>query len=567
MDQAKVYLAILKKQHFWVLCAVVLIVSVVSWTSGASFYSKEFATNKSKIDGAFTSISQIDATPPNASFKEGVEKLNLELKQKALGAWQVMYDKQVGLFKWPAVVQKIGELPIEAEIPRKLREDYNNLVLGPEWERVFSLVNYVRERADDASASTENAQGNERKKTQYEGIVEWSPSARKNLMDRYRVSSTPSSIRIRVVQEDLWIFESLVKMIARMNERDADGEPIEDRVQANIKRIDAMDIAQYAMADAEKEPGKVSTVAAKSSDRAMGADGTPAGDAGATPGGQAGGGPGGMGGGPGGMGGGPGAMGGGQTGNMKTDDDLQNGRYLDAKGQRLPSSSLATPPFAEFKQMFVRIKVVMNQEMIPDLLVACANADLPIEVRQVRITFDPSVSSRSGGGGGMGGGMGGGAPGGGMGGGAPGGGMGGGAPGGGAPGGGMGGGAPGGGAPGGGSPGGGAPGGGMGGSGGGSQTSLVTQGPDDATVEIRGVIYLYNKPDLAKLGTGTASLAERSFGIAVGGDAQAGASPGGGGPGGGGPGGGGGGPGGGGVGMPASMSKNMGGPGAMPGSK
>jgi hypothetical protein len=146
------------------------------------------------------------------------------------------------------------------------------------------------------------------------------------------------------------------------------------------------------------------------------------------------------------------------------DAALLDGRYLDDQGK--PMKGDGTGPYAEFKQMFVYMRFLMDQRKLPDLLAACANAPLPIEARQVRVHIgdqDKSVGGGAGGGPGMmmpGMDMGGGMPQ-------------------------M-----------------------MGGDG------KVETGPYDSVVELSGIIYLYNPPDIAKLGTGSSSdPSQRSFSV------------------------------------------------------
>jgi len=49
---------------------------------------------------------------------------------------------------------------------------------------------------------------------------------------------------------------------------------------------------------------------------------------------------------------------------------------------------------------------------------------------------------------------------------------------------------------------------------GGGQTLAIESGPYDAVVELSGIVYLYNLPDVAKLGTGSSKdPATRSFSV------------------------------------------------------
>jgi hypothetical protein len=153
-----------------------------------------------------------------------------------------------------------------------------------------------------------------------------------------------------------------------------------------------------------------------------------------------------------------------------------------------------SPPYAEFKMMPVRLRLLVNQNKIADFLVDCANCTMPIDVRRVSLWPSNATSGRGsyGGSSGMGGGMDMGSGGmeadyggaeemyGGMGGGM----------------------------------------GGMGsrmGSGGyggmgaanRSQAEAVTEvSQKDIPIEVQGIVYIFNRPQREKVGTGTADEQE-----------------------------------------------------------
>lgn len=60
-------------------------------------------------------------------------------------------------------------------------------------------------------------------------------------------------------------------------------------------------------------------------------------------------------------------------------------RFVDANGRPVPDQKLA-PPFAEFRMLPVTMKLVMDHRRIPELLALCANSPLPLEVRQVNVS-------------------------------------------------------------------------------------------------------------------------------------------------------------------------------------
>jgi hypothetical protein len=141
---------------------------------------------------------------------------------------------------------------------------------------------------------------------------------------------------------------------------------------------------------------------------------------------------------------------------------LLNRRYVDAKGQ--PLAAGAPHPYPEFKMMPVRLKLVMSQMAVPKVLAQCANSNMPVEVRQVRIRPDDSGQGLPGGPGGATGTPGSGAP--------------------------------------------GVPGGPPSGGPEGQPRAAGEGAKEDLThslyvpVEILGIIYIYNPPDVAKLRPG-----------------------------------------------------------------
>jgi hypothetical protein len=354
------------------------------------------------------------------------------------------------------------------------------------------------------------------------GLVEFDYAYAEAIKNQYRWQQTPTDVQVRLAQEDIWLYRSLCQAVANAN-RGAD-----DPLKCTIKRIEAMEVGQNAINSSAQQPGSVVMFAAPGGDPNnpySGAEGGAGAAAPAAPSAGAGG-----------MGmGAPGSPYGGGQATVSVDDVLRTGRYLNAESQPL---MLTDPePFAEFRQVFVRLVVIGNQRNLHEIHAALANAPLPVEIRQTRVNWAMSPGGSMGGMGGemggpgmggmgppgMGGGMGPPGMGGGLGGGlgmgggmgAPG--MGGGLSGGPSLGGGMGGGM---GAPslgggmgggmgapglgGGGSPYGGGMGGGIGGGMPGMSSGAGDRTPYDVPIEIRGVVYLYNTPALEKLGTGAA---------------------------------------------------------------
>ena len=183
-------------------------------------------------------------------------------------------------------------------------------------------------------------------------MVVWSKPHRELLESRYtleRQPGTPTSLDIRLAQEDIWVLENLAKVIRKTN------EGAEDVIAAPIKRIDSLDIAQWAINDAVKESPKIVVADSRQTRRVVGAWGVAwRGAAGPPPGGDA------------------AAPTDPAEKDKLHDEGLLNGRYIGDTG--LPLAAADPAPYAEFKLMFVRLKVVIDQRKIPDLLRNCGNA-------------------------------------------------------------------------------------------------------------------------------------------------------------------------------------------------
>jgi hypothetical protein len=548
MDQVKVYLGVAKKHHFWILVAVVIITALVVWIKASGSLAAQYETNKKTIESAENSVKQAGSSGElvNDKFKKKVDDLHEGLKQHVFDAWKTLYERQVALFRWPIEKTRQGVIDLNSlkpdeEIQQYVRTYYNENVLEREWTEILDKVDLRRRKEVDSPKSEleEGADEEEavvKRGAEYEGLVVWKEDLRKAIVSRYYTPNvTPSSNRLRMMQQDAWLFESLINVINTVN------VGATDPLRAPIKEIDVLDVAQWAIAASLQSGGSSnSTGGMMGGGMGAGGSGMPAGGSAAMQ-----------------TGGGAAAGGTSTTSGASGDGDKEweDGRYLDEKGQPLKAGG--PDPFIEFRQMFVYMKFIMDQRRIPDLVAACANAPLPIETRQVRVQtlkgdggaggggglFPSSGGGMTGagmsgsgaggsappgmtGGGMMGGGMaGGGMMGGGMmgprsGGSAPPGMTGGGMMGGGMMGGGMmGGGMMGGGMMGGGMMGGGMMGDGMmGGFGAGNDLGTLEGGVEttvyDGIVELSGVIYLYNPPDITKLGQGAAGSPEkRTFGV------------------------------------------------------
>lgn len=373
MDSLKPLLTKLRRNQFWILAAVIAATAVTVWLTAASELDAKFAADKQKNQSAFAALTIFDVNRvnhlPNAQYKQAVDVVREDLEKQVVDAWKNLFERQRKVL---SVNPRVGELEpylnnekfFLKDIPPNLRDQYhNNQIIEEDFKQLFDKLNLRRLHGVSPVDPPPTEQP-----SQIDGILVWNAlPAPRDLMLRYKTQLTPSAVRIRVTQEDLWIFRSLFGVVQRINARPIDAwlevlagkQPVEmtvDQANVPIKQIDYCDLAQYAMSAAEGRPGQIRT--AEEGDRNNAAQPAAAGRA------QSG-------------------FAVGTKGTAEEDQKLVEGRYIDGRNQ--PVADPQSPPFTEFKQIFVQLQVIMDQRLIPVLIAECANADIAVETRQLLI--------------------------------------------------------------------------------------------------------------------------------------------------------------------------------------
>ncbi|MDZ7617625.1 MAG: hypothetical protein U1E05_11505 [Patescibacteria group bacterium] len=499
MDKVKVALDLLRKYHFWVLCCVAMVIAVLCWTWATADLASQFETRKGTLNNQFDSLRQIMANP-NLRNERSVETTTLEhVKQKehVLSGWKTLYQQQKDNNPLPAVLGEDFRLHFDAlqpgqEMRDRFRERYLNFI-GRHYPALLRLVDLYRPGDVPLERYTEELRGvgtgigprptraaggfvgemnpgrgpagaratrpgeAPAEAEPWVGLVEWPQPEVFEITAGWE--QTPTTQQVLLAQEELWVYEALLRIIRNVN------EGAESHDKAWIKRIDALAIGYPAAAAwvSQQQPifsePIVAAESAGADPMAGGAqmEGGMMGEGGTMPGT----GMGGMGMGMGGRGAMADGMGSGRG--RQGVANLLDGRYVDEQGMPLSAMQFETqPPYAEFRMMMVHMNLFMHQRRLPKLLVECANSAMPIQVVRVRINPGKGGSGTLDSIGGQG------------------------------------------------KSGGKSKGiygeGGMGG-GGGSRGAPATadEEHDYANIEVFGIIYIYNPPDLAKLGTGAAA--------------------------------------------------------------
>ena len=346
MDQVKVFLKVLQKHHFWLLCIVTMIAGVTGWFMARKSLSADFEKNKGSILGKFTALQGILSTEnhPNDTWTAGIGELTKKEKEIVRGAWDTVYNEQKKHLEWPPelgeqFLEFIKSHPPDAEIPRDLRGRYQDTIVSSEFPRLLAIV--------DAQAynASKPAPGSNKKDAapaaqDHEYKVTWDSTNQQDVEKMLYFSKVPSSAEVRQAQEDIWIYKAVLNIIKNMNE---------GKYFARVRRISEISIGPKAAAEFQQGMGgkhiewlkSQAAAAAESAEPVMPAA---EGEAVAKP--------------------------------------IDEKRYVDPDGKPLRSGAAA---LLQFKRMPIFLRLTIDQREINKLLVECANAPLPVEVRQLRI--------------------------------------------------------------------------------------------------------------------------------------------------------------------------------------
>lgn len=429
MEQIRVALAWLRAHYFWVGTSLCLVVALVGWYLASSTLAGQFTQNQTAIKQQFDSTSQTSQRPyhPNPSVNERQAEEIKKLAESVRALWSELYERQREVvLKWPQqlgprFIDEVSGLSFGQPIRTELLDIYLNYA-STKFEDLPKIIDAQELVDPNASLGgggetggfgnafrggggfdgargpvTGGAEEEDDPNADQDYLVKWLDQA--VIREKLVWGQRPSPLRVWVTQEDLWVYETLLRAIAATNE--ASGA---DRYSnAAVREIWGFQVGRQAAVQGSSQERIY---------RPAGADAALAGGEGGFDGG---------GGGRGGFGG-DGFDGGGGGGGFDESDSFGRGggdglsgeselaellgnRYVDAEGNPLPAPAAPDEKVgAEFKRLPIRLALKMDQRWLPRLIVELANAPLQIEVQEVRVnpTGDTGMESAGGRGGGGG---------------------------------------------------------------------------------------------------------------------------------------------------------------------
>ncbi|MDA8743723.1 hypothetical protein N9N28_03715 [Rubripirellula amarantea] len=432
MDQVKEQLAIVLKYGFWIGCSFVLLLSSYFWYSATSALDQERVSQTRKIEGAISEVASVEAklsTHPNAVSHAQMQDLIARRQDDVLESWDNLFERQQEILTWPTeelkedftskfMINGKAKVPIEVyvdfptpasqEIVATLRSRYARYIEnvlpdiakigGTEWTASFKSAAAMGMGGPPGMQSTFNRPTVDITGAKGGPLVKWDESSQSGLLSDlfpWRATGLPSTLNIYYSQENLWIWRQMMEIIATVN--GAAQQPYQAKIH-EINRLSIGSSVQF-VAGSIASPGQAGMGMGMGGD--MGQMAAQQAEMAAMMGSMGGAGY-----------GGPGSSRTKSQGNDPADDRYVDESKKPIKGSTLRKALKSNQPtdvaLAVAKRIPVMMSLKMNQRSVPELLAACGSAKLMIEVEQVRILPKSGASEASGGG--MGSMMGGGGP-------------------------------------------------------------------------------------------------------------------------------------------------------------
>ncbi|WP_425614993.1 hypothetical protein NA78x_004879 [Anatilimnocola sp. NA78] len=420
MDQAKELWGKIQPHVFWIMCTGILVLSLASWYMSTGTLEEQRQANQAKIDGVYSGLNTLQtkaAKHPNQASNAEVDAQTIKFAQEVANGWDQQYRKQESVLVWPATfdqdfqdavkpLRPIEQLEVATQphltIRDALRRRYRDFIedeLPKLATTIGSTWNAKREgtlgegMGQPQPAMMMRPDGTPGTAVVDKSLVLWDPANQQEILTTHFAlaakADEPSTLDVLYAQEDLWVLQNLMEIIKRANDKAT------ARYDAAVKQIEFVRIGKSALGNA----GQVMIVGAG----AMPGAGAP-----------------GAGGFSEGMGNMPGAMPAGEgmpggeataatgpvsptTNPLFNQLDPANWRYVDSNNVPLAgfqlrealkataASDQANSLLAVAKRMPVRIRLEIDQRRMNSILTEFGNAQLPVEIRQVRINRDPAA--------------------------------------------------------------------------------------------------------------------------------------------------------------------------------
>ena len=403
-DPTRPVVAMLVKHHFWLLSLVVPLVLMPLLLLARGQLTAQIEAVREQIKGHLSAMQSVRRIPqhPNDSWANDIDTSTMRVKRETFAEWRKFWDSQQSLRVWPEslgpdFVKAAEALKPDGKLSPRLLERYQNNVrtlvrdlparMGVANEMVDSAEAgqpspTPRPQPDGRAADAGAGMGQPAAAAESNPVVAtWTAENQQRIFSTFNWDRKPSTAKILLAQEELWVYGALCDVVARVN------KPATGPHNAAISSVEQIYVGYPA---AEDNPGgmnggRVIRAAAAATMEGMappadpmapgataGRPPTPRFETGQRPGG-----------------GGPPPEG--AAAPVDPDQMLRNWIYVDFAGKPMDAAQWEAAVDCQMVHLmpFV-LRVVIDQRQIDTLLVALSTAAIPIDVRQVRINVEGS---------------------------------------------------------------------------------------------------------------------------------------------------------------------------------
>jgi hypothetical protein len=267
-DTARPFVAMLAKHHFWLLAIVVpfLLLPLVFLARGK--LTTQIEAVREQIKGHLTALQSVRRIPqhPNTSWANDIDTSTMRVKRETFAEWRKFWDSQRSLRVWPEslgpdFVKAVESLKPDGKLSPRLLERYQNNVRMLVRELPAHLG--VEEAMKDINGAGQSQVRQQPLRPDMmrpgmgpAGVVPevlpyvatWNPENQQRIYGTFDWDKKPSTAKVLLAQEELWVYGLLCDAVARVNKA-ATGPH-----NAAISRIDELSVGYPA---AEDNPGGV----------------------------------------------------------------------------------------------------------------------------------------------------------------------------------------------------------------------------------------------------------------------------------------------------------------------
>ncbi len=268
MDQLKKFLAVAKKNHFWILSGLAVLIGLVMYLTASSKLIDGYQKQKQQIASTDGQVSPllVGTEHPNINWVQQVKNDSDVLRRNVKDAWEALYVGQRDhVFVWP---KDLGPAVI-ATLSQPNPQNPNDPAVIEACERfqkyVKAEVRHMGEivdadwpadaKADPRGRPAGHAPGRESDAaaaaTEKSYLVMWDDADRQYWTDAYDWQDRPSTLDVRYAQEELWVMNAICEAIFRTNT----GAKLNDEAivrEINQMRIGYDAVGKFPLGEGEK---------------------------------------------------------------------------------------------------------------------------------------------------------------------------------------------------------------------------------------------------------------------------------------------------------------------------